>query len=108
MCPACYQSAALIFAGLSSSGGIARFVFSKLSKKAAAKKIHKSQSEKKMMNRTQQTAQNETDGLPRLVSHDEWLRAHKELLAQEKEFNRQLRQASAADRIPLYVRPGVE
>lgn len=39
MCPACYQGAALILAGITSSGGLAGLVLSGLSKKADGKEI---------------------------------------------------------------------
>lgn len=70
----------------------------------ASKKIKcHSHSEKTKMDQAQRetpTAQNTNGVLPRVVSREEWLRARKELLAQEKEFNRQ-RDALSAQRRKL-------
>lgn len=94
MCPACFTNAALIIALAISSGGLRGFFIRKLPTKAVAKNIRKDNySEENNLNQSGQQCQSvpagHNDDLPRIARRDEWLVAREELLAQEKQFNRQ-------------------
>lgn len=94
MCPACFTNAALIIALAISSGGLRGLFIRKLPTKAVAKNIRKDNySEENNLNQSGQQCQSvpagHNDDLPRIARRDEWLVAREELLAQEKQFNRQ-------------------
>jgi|HubBroStandDraft_4_1064222.scaffolds.fasta_scaffold11754_4 predicted dithiol-disulfide oxidoreductase (DUF899 family) len=89
MCPVCAANIALIAAGASSSGGLTAFALKKFCARTQNRitqtKRKKMKSEKKQIN-------------PEIVSETEWLVARKDLLTQEKQFNRQRDALSAARR----------
>ncbi len=86
MCPACIETAALVFSGITSTGGLSALTFWKLRAKAGAGEVQPfEKSKEKKMN------------YPNIVSREEWLTARKELLAKERESVRQ-RDALSAER----------
>ncbi len=87
MCPACFTTAAMDLAGVTSAGGLMALVLNSLRAQDGTKCIDpRPESEEARM-----------DG-PRVVSQDEWLGARKRLLSKEKELTRLRDQLSAERR----------
>ena len=92
MCPVCITNIALMAAGVTSSGGLTTFAVGKL-----YKKNKRNISEEAKMKLEEMEPNVEANPMnPEIVSEDEWLVARKDLLAREKEFNRQRDALSAA------------
>src|SRR6266487_2237201 len=84
MCPVCLTNAALIAAGVTSSGGLSALVMSKFCKK---KQTKPEEAKMKLAEIEPKTKANEINN-PRIVSEAEWLVARKDLLTREKELTR--------------------
>ncbi len=87
MCPACFTTAAMALAGVTSAGGLMALLVNSVRAKDSAKRIYpQPQLEEARMNG------------PRVVSRDEWLAARRRFLSKEKEFTRLRDQLSSERR----------
>jgi predicted dithiol-disulfide oxidoreductase (DUF899 family) len=83
-----------------SAGGLAGFILRNVSPARKRNANQKTVRQESAMNRSPQYREAPSRQLPRVGSHDEWLAARRELLAQEKQFG-QLRDALSAQRRAL-------
>ena len=91
MCPECFTTAAMIFAGATSTGGLGALVMKKLGFKELSR-FAKSPDEP-TQNQAQENSMPEVLASTRIADHkivspDQWLEHRKQLLAKEKELTR--------------------
>jgi predicted dithiol-disulfide oxidoreductase (DUF899 family) len=103
MCPECFTTAAIIFAGATSTGGLGALVMKKLGFKELSR-FAKSPDEP-TQNQAQENSMPEVLASARIADHkivspDQWLEHRKQLLAKEKELTR-LRDEINRERLEL-------
>jgi predicted dithiol-disulfide oxidoreductase (DUF899 family) len=87
MCPECYSTAAMIFAGATSTGGLGALVMRKLGFQGPARTAEPT-SPHSQENSMSEVLTNTGIAEHKTVSHEHWLERRKQLLTKEKELTR--------------------